>query len=123
MNWLISIALKLLSFFLNRKSEPQEVKQIGGGKEVKDKVEDELKNQIKNMILLMGLCLCLGSCGQRVTLVRQPDAPMLIMETKGKYVKVALWDKESKSLLEYGWIETPEGWTLMKYNWDAMGDE
>jgi len=55
-------------------------------------------------------------------IVRHPDAPMLILEAKGEYVRVAIYDSESNNLVEYGWILSSEvkGWTISKYDWEKF---
>ena len=38
-------------------------------------------------------------------------------------VSVAIYDKENKQLIHYGWIKVPTGWTLHKYDWEAYVNE
>ena len=55
------------------------------------------------------------------TIVRHPDAPMLIIEVKGEYAKVAIYSQALKLLIEAGWVELKvlEGWTVFKHNWET----
>ena len=60
-------------------------------------------------------------------IVKHPDAPMLIQETKstwfgGPYARVAIYDKTENRLIDYGWIDlaTVQGWSLQKYDWEAF---
>lgn len=57
--------------------------------------------------------------------VKHPDAPMLIMRVEDRYAKVAVYQKSSNSLIEYGWIELTDsvGWTLTKYDWEQFIDK
>lgn len=76
------------------------------------------------MILTMILVILLSGCILKTNIVKHPDAPMLIEDTSwtGK-VSVAIYDKENKQLIHYGWIKIPVGWTLHKYDWEAYINE
>ncbi len=45
---------------------------------------------------------------------------MLVEDVKWGKVSVAIYDKESNSLVHYGWIKVPVGYTLYKYNWEKF---
>lgn len=53
---------------------------------------------------------------------KNPDSPMFIMDAKDDYLLVAIYDKASNKLVEYGWIPTSEikNWTVLKYNWEKF---
>lgn len=55
-------------------------------------------------------------------IVKHPDAPMQILEAKGDYLRVAVYDRLNNRMIEYGWIEIIEykAWTLTKYDWEAF---
>ena len=71
------------------------------------------------LILSFGLCGCFPKPPE---LIKHPDAPMLVLEIKGEYARVALYDKAENRLIEFGWISLQEykGWTLTKYDWEAF---
>ena len=48
---------------------------------------------------------------------------MLIQQVKGTKVLVAVYDKQSNALIQFGWVRVPEGWTLHKYDWEKYIDE
>ncbi len=62
------------------------------------------------------LILCSGCFGPRI--VKHPDAPMLIEEVSWGKASVAIYSKKSNSLIHYGWIKIPVGWTLHKFDWE-----
>ena len=66
---------------------------------------------------LMTLIGCEGFKPDRV--VRHPDAPMLVTETNGEWLRVSAYDPMENELVEAGWVKNEEtvGWTLSKYNW------
>lgn len=58
------------------------------------------------------------------TIVKHPDAPMLIVEARG-WVYVAIYDTTENRLVEYGWVDVSrlDGWTVHKYDWGrVVGD-
>ena len=61
------------------------------------------------------------------SIVKHPDAPMMIQDAKGLFIRVAVYDKEENKLIEYGWIPvmdaTLQGWTLSKFDWEAFIDK
>lgn len=75
---------------------------------------------MKTLAILIALCM-LVACKSDI-LVAHPDAPMLIIESKGR-ARVAVYDKETKSLVDLGWVEVPEGWTVSKYDWSRVTEE
>ena len=75
------------------------------------------------MILTMTLLILSGcSLWTPTPIIKHPDAPMLIMKSKGKAL-VALYDKENNEMIEYGWVKIPEAWTLHKYDWEKILSE
>ena len=71
-------------------------------------------------LLLVAALVC-GCFFRPTEVVKHPDAPMLILEAKRGFLRVAVYDKAQNQLIEYGWIGTREskGWSLMKYDWDG----
>lgn len=72
-------------------------------------------------LLLMPGC-SLFSMFSSVPVVKHPDAPMLIIEAKEDYLRVAIYDSAENKMIEYGWVEVNDrlnGWTITKYNWEA----
>jgi hypothetical protein len=49
-----------------------------------------------------------------------PDAPILVTDTFGGFVKGAVYDKERNAMVPCGWfwIGRYDGWTLHKFDWD-----
>tara|TARA_Y100000310_G_scaffold293028_1_gene322303 strand:+ start:5042 stop:5191 length:150 start_codon:yes stop_codon:yes gene_type:complete len=45
---------------------------------------------------------------------------MLIEDMKWGKASVAIYDKETNSLIHYGWVDVPVGWTLHKYDWESF---
>lgn len=75
---------------------------------------------IKIWTLALMTALTLSSCETRST-VKHPDAPMLITETDDEAIRVSVYDNETKSLVDFGWIPVDgslTGWTISKYDWD-----
>lgn len=73
-----------------------------------------MKYLVAAMLLLLTVIVLLLAMGCGPVIVKHPDAPMLIIEARGK-VKVAV-EKDNK-LIEFGWVELEAGWTLVKYDW------
>jgi hypothetical protein len=81
--------------------------------------------QIKNFgKILCGMLLLVSmtGCIEKDLLVKAPDAPMLIQESKGGYIRIAIYNSEENTLVDYGWIKVRElkGWTLSKYDWESF---
>lgn len=77
-------------------------------------------------VLLAIVILTLAGCHSGPKFVKHPDASMCIMEVKCGFfsskAKVAVWSKERKKLVEYGWIpldDSLNGWTLTDYDWSS----
>lgn len=64
---------------------------------------------------ILFVCVMCAGCGPII--VKHPDAPMLIIEARGK-AKVAV-EKSPGEIIEFGWIDLHEvdGWSLYKYDW------
>ncbi len=70
------------------------------------------------MMILLTLLIILSGCWGP-TIVKHPDAPMLIEEV-GNYesVSVAIYHKETNRMIHYGWVKIEPGYTLRDYDWD-----
>ena len=71
--------------------------------------------QTKIIIVTLILLIALTGCGPKI--IKHPDAPMLILESKGQVLVAVEIDGQ---LVEYGWIDVPDGWTLVKYDWKEI---
>ena len=60
----------------------------------------------------------LSGCSTKI--IKHPDAPMLVESSHWNGVDVSIYDKETNSLIHYGRVEVPEGWTLHKYDWEKF---
>ena len=83
-----------------------------------------MKSAIRFATLLI-LTTTLSSCvvGRALApeeIVKHPDAPMLILEVKGHYARVAVYDRNQNQMIEFGWVDLEEnvGWTLHKFDWE-----
>lgn len=56
------------------------------------------------------------------TIVKHPDASMVVTEVDGEWLRVAIWDDEISELVDYGWIKMSAyvGWTIHKFNWESL---
>jgi len=76
--------------------------------------------------LIIAFCFViasLSSCGFTPNqVVRHPDAPMLITDSKDGYVRVSVYSKQENGLIDAGWVDlkTAQGWTIVKYDWEAF---
>lgn len=69
--------------------------------------------------LLLSITILLIACSGCVhTIVKHPDAPMLIEEVSWGKASVAIYSKERNGLIHYGWVDIPVGWTLHKFDWE-----
>lgn len=59
-----------------------------------------------------------AGCVRKDVLVKQPDSPMLLVEVRGK-VLVAVYDEQTNTLVQYGWVVPEAGWTISKFDWEA----
>lgn len=52
--------------------------------------------------------------------MKHPDAPMLIIQVKGK-AKIACYSETDNKMYEVGWIDMREltGYTIGKFDWEA----
>lgn len=76
-------------------------------------------------ILLIFLILSLSSCSFTPTRVVYPGSPVLITETKGKYIHIFVWSSEQKNLVDSGWLHITDlpGYTIHKYDWNKYKDK
>ena len=72
------------------------------------------------IVLMMILLILLTGCLHKINIIKHPDSPMLVEDVKWGKVSVAIYDKESNSLVHYGWIKVPVGYTLHKYDWEKF---
>lgn len=90
-----------------------------------------LGNHIRGWVLALLLILtpAFGGCSllrafEPTEIVKHPDAPMQILEAKGNYVRVAVYDSVNNAMIEYGWVrmsnDKVQGWTLTKYDWEKF---
>jgi hypothetical protein len=71
-------------------------------------------------ITLIVALLCVGGCF-RPEVIRHPDAPMLVTGARRGYLRVSVFDRERRALVDAGWIRGTgvRGWTLSKYDWEG----
>ena len=74
------------------------------------------------LLKTLTILLLLTSIGCGPTIVKHPDAPMLVESAHWNGVDVAIYDTTANSLIHYGRVKVPEGWTLQKYDWEAYID-
>lgn len=76
---------------------------------------------LRTKLLVMPLLVLLTSCGivKKETLTRAPDAPMLVTNVNGSTATMALYDRESNSMVEWGKVDVDElkGWTVSNFDW------
>ncbi len=83
------------------------------------------RRTLSRVVLISTLCLVASGCSlgglRRSEILKHPDAPMLIAEARGRYLRVFVYVKDEARLIEYGWVRASEveGWTLTKYDWEA----
>ena len=74
-------------------------------------------------ILTFGLLLTMTGCSGmfKARIEPHPDAPILITNTCGGFVKGAVYDKERNAMIPAGWfwIGRYDGWTLHKFDWNS----
>lgn len=80
--------------------------------------------------LLFLTILCVGSgCNlfggfRPDEVIKHPDAPVVIVEVKGSYIRAYVYDKAKNELTDFGWIQltnsNAKGWTLLKYDWEKF---
>ncbi|MBT3278748.1 MAG: hypothetical protein HN909_02675 [Phycisphaerales bacterium] len=56
----------------------------------------------------------------RPTITPHPDAPILITNTIGPFLKAAVYDTSRNALVPAGWfyLSKYDGWTLHKFDWE-----
>jgi hypothetical protein len=73
-------------------------------------------------IVMCGTLLLLTGCSSLFAprIEPHPDAPILVTDTFGGFVKGAVYDKERNEMLPCGWfwIGRYDGWTLHKFDWN-----
>ncbi len=56
--------------------------------------------------------------------IKHPDAPVLIAEVNGNYIRAYVYDKAKNELTDYGWVQldnsNAKGWTILKYDWETF---
>lgn len=70
--------------------------------------------------IIVAWALVVFGCGPPV--VKHPDASMLITDSRMNAVRVSVWQKSHKRLIDYGWVSTGDlvGWTVSKFDWDSV---
>jgi len=67
--------------------------------------------------------MALTACGglAKTEIVASPDAPVLILEGKGK-VRVSVYDATQNKMVELGWVDSAQlkGRTVSKYDWESL---
>ena len=74
------------------------------------------------MIFMIGLMTgCSGTPAKPNTIVRHPDAALLILSSLGT-VRVGLYDSEKNEIVEYGTVDISQlsGWTIHKFDWEKF---
>ena len=76
----------------------------------------------KRWIVMCGTLLLLTGCSNMFAprIEPHPDAPILVTDTFGGFVKGAVYDRERNEMLPCGWfwIGRYDGWTLHKFDWN-----
>ena len=80
------------------------------------------------IVISLLLSIAVAGCTSRMTtmVMPHPDAPLLIVDTFGPWIKVAVYDKDNNEMIEVsGWLKISDykGRTLHKYNWDKVIQE
>ena len=78
------------------------------------------KIQVSVVIIILALLIACSPFKQD-EIVKHPDAPMLIIEGKGK-VRVSIYYKDINKMIEYGWVDLKElnGWSIKKHDWEKF---
>jgi len=76
----------------------------------------------KHWIVTFGTLLLLTGCSGIFTprIEPHPDAPILMTDTFGGFVKGAVYDKDRNAMVPCGWfwVGRYDGWTLHKFDWN-----
>lgn len=74
--------------------------------------------------LLLGGCSLLGLGGfEPDEVVRHPDAPMLLLELRGDWARVAIYSVQENRMVPAGWVRLDRalvGWTIHKFDWEKF---
>jgi len=77
---------------------------------------------VKYLALLVLLTGC--GCGFMPTrIIVHPDAPVLITQVKGKWIRIAVYDGTEIQMIDAGWIPLDDkliGWSIVKYDWEKF---
>jgi hypothetical protein len=70
--------------------------------------------------LLIGCALFSAFAPPEISL--HPDAPALVLEIKGDYARIAVYDSENNRLIVYGWVSLKDykNWTLLRFDWEKF---
>lgn len=75
-------------------------------------------------ILLGGSGCSLFGGFRPAEVIKHPDAPVVIVQVKGSYIRAYVYDKAKNELTDFGWIQLTDsnakGWTLLKYDWEKF---
>ena len=84
--------------------------------------------RLKCWMMISGIALILTGCNLSKMftpkVLPHPDAPILITDNFGGFVKGAVYDKNRNALIPCGWfwIGNYTGWTLHKFDWNKRID-
>lgn len=70
-------------------------------------------------MILLTLLIILSGCIFGPTIVKHPDAPMLIEEVSWGRASVAIYHRETNRMIHYGWVKIEPGFTLREYDWET----
>ena len=77
----------------------------------------------KRWTVTFGILLLLTGCSGIFTakIEPHPDAPILVTDTFGGFVKGAVYNKDRNEMVPAGWfwLGRYDGWTLHKFDWSA----
>ena len=78
------------------------------------------------LMMISGILLTLTGCSNifKPSIEPHPDAPILITDTFGGFIKGAVYDRERNAMIPCGWfwIGKYDGWTLHKFDWNKRID-
>lgn len=81
--------------------------------------------QLMRLLTAGSLVLACG-CGFTPDLVVvRPDSPVVLVESKGSYVRVMAYSKSRTKLVHVGWVPVDDymNWTLVRYDWELRSEK
>lgn len=83
-----------------------------------------MSRYVTRFVLVLAAAVATGcETFQPDRVIRHPDAPMLVTEVRGEWLRVSAYDMTDGmtdgALIDTGWINTKdiEGWTIAKFDW------